>query len=70
LDVFVVTPNHIYGIVWIVNNVISRPLEDLEFREDLLDIALIEEACREEGPDISLDEYRRQKSPACSSKPL
>ena len=40
---------------------VARLLRDPEFREDLLDLALIEEARREEGEDVPLDVYRKQR---------
>lgn len=40
---------------------LSKMLKDPEFKEDLLDLALIERAREEAGGDISLNEYLKKK---------
>lgn len=40
---------------------LSKMLKDPEFKEDLLDLALIERAREEAGEDISLNEYLEKK---------
>jgi hypothetical protein len=41
--------------------VLARFLQDEDFVEDLIDIALIEEACREHGQDMPLRDYMRKR---------
>lgn len=40
--------------------IVARLVEDEEFIEDLMDIALIEEARREPGEDVSLHDYLKK----------
>jgi ABC-type arginine/histidine transport system permease subunit len=42
--------------------IIARLLGDKEFVEDLMDVALIEQARCEPGPDITLHDYTGAKS--------
>lgn len=42
--------------------IVTRFLQDKEFVEDLLDIALIEEARRESGQDMTLQEYMAKRN--------
>jgi len=41
--------------------VLARLLQDEDFAEDLIDIALIEEARREPGQDVPLREYMQKR---------
>jgi len=45
--------------------VITRLIQDDDFVENLLDIALIEEARREPGQDIPLREYIAKRNKGC-----
>ncbi|MFQ5863454.1 MAG: hypothetical protein ACE5IC_10090 [Candidatus Brocadiales bacterium] len=40
---------------------LAKMLKDPEFKEDLVDLVLIEQARKEPGEDISLDEYLEKK---------
>lgn len=40
---------------------LAKMLRDPEFKEDLVDLALIEQARKGPGKDISLDEYLEKK---------
>lgn len=41
---------------------LAKMLKDPEFKEDLVDLALIEEARKEPGEDVPLEEYLEKKA--------